>query len=932
VLVGKQTIRWDSTKLPDGTTPLPDGTYAVSLELVGGNADYDAIDRFKSVPLQIIVDNEPGPATDQERIPAIGFMGYRSRWAESFVVDWVRPTETPLSPTAHPYPYKHIDPPRDPMELVGPNKFFSETWLQVYNHRYDPEGHLSQTQEGHRFIVGYHRRLSQEKDYPLRFPFTDGQRNQGSLNKHTAFRPDPRAPGFICISWEGRLFRFHPTDGITTLAGHVSKLDIVPYSPWDRATSIDEFESYQWNVVGTFDSIERFWQSTDLAIDPENHDIIYVADAGNQVIRKVDLSSTVADVTTFAGTIKKAGYQNGSRQQALFDSPQSIQIINGILYVADYNNNALRAINLTTGNVTAVINSGPALKYVSPANNAKDVSPTALLKLTFNEVVKNAGTGKIKIYTSNGVEVESISATDASRVSGIGTSAITIDSNTKFSATTPYYYINIENTAFSDGAGSYFGGISDSTTWHFTAGDTIETTPSNFPVYDKVNGVVNPNWVRRFSNGTLALQENTYRITSIQPDDGTIIKTIVVRPYGSPFDVDWRGVVGPVDDIFANGRYRYVEDGDYFERWETHALSRLCFANKTAPIIAYDWGTIIYGAEEGAYAISLAVDDEEPRIIQTAQYQWGVHVYRPIQYDPENPGVPLDPLQDDINVDLSARGRAHYVFGTIKEFYPNKDRPSLSVLHGRKGHNYAGQLNFDDMMTWSDAQIAWYIRGGMKGHTPPTEDDLTGPIARPELTGRDVAAMIYFIRVHTLQGKTEAIGPVEIALNLREAGLWNDVADGTQPVISQVSVGVVDGTTRSVTFTTNEDTVACIQYGRTTNYGLNSSISDEYKKTHTIILRDLDPDHIDEIHYQVRAKDQAGNQEITPDALLGDTGIDGDVDGDGDVDIFDLFAVASAFGTVQGDAGYNPACDFDGDGDVDINDLYTCGSNFGVGV
>jgi len=60
--------------------------------------------------------------------------------------------------------------------------------------------------------------------------------------------------------------------------------------------------------------------------------------------------------------------------------------------------------------------------------------------------------------------------------------------------------------------------------------------------------------------------------------------------------------------------------------------------------------------------------------------------------------------------------------------------------------------------------------------------------------------------------------------------------------------------------------------------------------------------------------------------------IPGDVDLDRDVDIFDLFAVASAFGTVLGDAGYNPACDFDSDGDVDITDLYTCGSNFGVGV
>jgi len=60
--------------------------------------------------------------------------------------------------------------------------------------------------------------------------------------------------------------------------------------------------------------------------------------------------------------------------------------------------------------------------------------------------------------------------------------------------------------------------------------------------------------------------------------------------------------------------------------------------------------------------------------------------------------------------------------------------------------------------------------------------------------------------------------------------------------------------------------------------------------------------------------------------------IPGDVDLDRDVDIFDLFQVSNAFGTVLGDAGYNSNCDFDNDGDVDINDLYTCGSNFGVGV
>jgi len=86
------------------------------------------------------------------------------------------------------------------------------------------------------------------------------------------------------------------------------------------------------------------------------------------------------------------------------------------------------------------------------------------------------------------------------------------------------------------------------------------------------------------------------------------------------------------------------------------------------------------------------------------------------------------------------------------------------------------------------------------------------------------------------------------------------------------------------------------------------------------------PGKLDDIRIYNRALDE---DEV---ALLAAVDIPGDVDGDGDVDIFDLFAVASAFGTVAGDAGFNPDCDFDDDGDVDITDLYTCGSNFGVGV
>jgi hypothetical protein len=56
----------------------------------------------------------------------------------------------------------------------------------------------------------------------------------------------------------------------------------------------------------------------------------------------------------------------------------------------------------------------------------------------------------------------------------------------------------------------------------------------------------------------------------------------------------------------------------------------------------------------------------------------------------------------------------------------------------------------------------------------------------------------------------------------------------------------------------------------------------------------------------------------------------GDLDGDWDVDIFDLIIVGSHFGEDVGvPCIYDPCPDADGDGDVDIFDLITVGSHFG---
>jgi len=61
-------------------------------------------------------------------------------------------------------------------------------------------------------------------------------------------------------------------------------------------------------------------------------------------------------------------------------------------------------------------------------------------------------------------------------------------------------------------------------------------------------------------------------------------------------------------------------------------------------------------------------------------------------------------------------------------------------------------------------------------------------------------------------------------------------------------------------------------------------------------------------------------------------GLEGDVDGDCDVDIFDLASVGLAYGSQPGDGNWNPDANVYpsvGDGKINIFDLATVGINYG---
>jgi hypothetical protein len=69
--------------------------------------------------------------------------------------------------------------------------------------------------------------------------------------------------------------------------------------------------------------------------------VLYLADTGNHVIRKI---TTAATVTTFMGDPLAATTRDGEASQALLNAPTGIAGTSGTIYFTDVNENVVRKI------------------------------------------------------------------------------------------------------------------------------------------------------------------------------------------------------------------------------------------------------------------------------------------------------------------------------------------------------------------------------------------------------------------------------------------------------------------------------------------------------------------------------------------------------------------------------------------------------------
>jgi kumamolisin len=186
-------------------------------------------------------------------------------------------------------------------------------------------------------------------------------------------------PGGICVDGSGNVYvadTGNQTIRKVTPAGVVSLYAGTAGSAGSSNTG-----------TGTFNS------PSNVAVDSSGN--VYVADASNNAIRKITPAKVVS---TLAGRAGRTGSTNGTGSGARFNSPQGVAVdSNGNIYVADAGNNLIRKV--TSAGVTTTLaggagvsgstdGSGTAARFNYPVDVAVDGSGNVYVADTNNNTIR----------------------------------------------------------------------------------------------------------------------------------------------------------------------------------------------------------------------------------------------------------------------------------------------------------------------------------------------------------------------------------------------------------------------------------------------------------------------------------------------------------------------------------------------------------------
>jgi hypothetical protein len=159
-----------------------------------------------------------------------------------------------------------------------------------------------------------------------------------------------------------------------------------------------------------------------------------------------------------------------------------------------------------------------------------------------------------------------------------------------------------------------------------------------------------------------------------------------------------------------------------------------------------------------------------------------------------------------------------------------------------------GNLDLEPGDPANAGTLVAYIQSGMESGVP-----------RPEITGRDMVQLIYFLRRDTNQGSYPT-PVVHLPYN----------PDFTAPVISNVIATRLSSTSVRVAWNTDKRTIGFAMAGSALQvpfYNVYSAIESGYGTSHSVTIVGL-PSGVSPIHYSIVSKDVPGNSSYIADQTI----------------------------------------------------------------
>ncbi len=140
----------------------------------------------------------------------------------------------------------------------------------------------------------------------------------------------------------------------------------------------------------------RFFYPSDVEVKDGE---LFISDLGNDVIRVIELSQ--GTVNTIAGTKRVYGSAEGPVGVGQFNSPVDLIIIGDYLFVSDMENNSIRTVNISTGEISAFAgapsytgatdDTGDKSRFNTPGGITIDNSALYIAD-TFNHIIRRVDT------------------------------------------------------------------------------------------------------------------------------------------------------------------------------------------------------------------------------------------------------------------------------------------------------------------------------------------------------------------------------------------------------------------------------------------------------------------------------------------------------------------------------------------------------------